>query len=83
MNTSEKTQFVVESLAKAMDSHKTHFMKENKKLFKPKDDSRDFQKITNLMSVAIFESIKVMGEWEETNFYELDGMSPKQYFESL
>lgn len=83
VSTTEKSQFIAESLAKAIKNHTTHFKKSNRKLLKSIEDSMDYHRFTNLMTEAVVESIKVMDEWEEKSFPELDGLTPKQYFDGL
>lgn len=83
MSTTKKSQFIAESLAKSIKKHITNFKKSNRKLLKSIEDSMDCHGFTNLMTQAIVEIIKVMGEWEEKSFPELDGLTPKQYFDSL
>lgn len=83
MHTLEKTKFIVESLTDVLNSHSAQFKKSNKKLLKSIGDSMDYSRTTNVMTEAIVGSIKVMDEWEDTSLYELDGLTPKQYFESL
>ncbi len=83
MNTSEKAKLVVESLTEVINSHSKNFKKSNKKLLKSIGDSMDYRRMTDVMTEAIVGSIYVMDEWENTSLNELDGMTPKQYFESL
>ena len=83
MSTSEKSRFVAESLSLAINKRTVQFKKSNKKLLKSIEDSMDSNGMRNLMVEAIAGTLEVMAEWEEKSLPELDGSTPKQYFESL
>lgn len=82
MNTTEKAQFLAENLIESVNNHTTKFRKSNEKLFKSMDGG-DLNSIKKLMQESANEIKKAMDDWESRTFLELEGLTPKQYYENL
>ena len=83
MNNLDKSRFVAESLTSAINKSSIQFRKANKKLLKSLADSMDYDRFNSIMIEAVAGSIKVIDDWEQKSYAELDGLTPRQYFDSL
>lgn len=82
MNTTQKAQFLAESLIESVNNRTTEYRKSNEKLFKSMDGG-DLKSIKKIMQNSANEIKKAMDDWEARTFIELDGLTPKQYYEKL
>ncbi|HOQ38484.1 MAG TPA: hypothetical protein PK033_09885 [Acetivibrio sp.] len=80
MGFKEKSQFISASMEELINDSVNLFRETNKDMI---ESNLDPNGIANVLRASASLSMSALNEWENISFPQLDGMTPKQFFDSL
>jgi hypothetical protein len=83
MDNYNKSKFIADNIAQAVERHTNEFRKENRKAINEISEEENYDEFIKFMSSAVMQSINAMRGWENNEYAELDGLTAPQYYDSL